>query len=100
VAETAQLEASGEGAWRLSGPLDFATVPDLFDRFTPQLDGVTEARIDLAGVTRADTAGLALLVEWMRLARARGGRVRFSGWPAKFHALARVSGLQKALDID
>lgn len=96
----ARYEAAGEDAWRLAGPLVFETVPALFAGLTPSLAGTAEARIDLSGVTRADTAGLALLLEWLRLARARGGRVRYTAWPEQVRALVRVNDLAAALGAD
>jgi len=96
----ASYEAAGEGAWRLAGPLVFETVPALFAQFTPSLAAAAETQIDLSGVTRADTAGLALLLEWLRLAQARGAQIRYTAWPDQVRALVRVNDLAKVLGAD
>ncbi|HEB99345.1 MAG TPA: STAS domain-containing protein, partial [Thiotrichales bacterium] len=52
-----------------------------------------------SGVGRADSAGLALLVEWMREARRQGREIRFLGMPAQMSAIAEVSGLSELLPV-
>jgi phospholipid transport system transporter-binding protein len=53
--------------------------------------------IDLSGVTAGDSAGLAVLVEWMSAARARGASVRYASVPAQIVAIARISDLEGLL---
>ena len=59
------------------------------------LGGHADATVDLAAVERADSAGLALLVEWLRAARGRGARLRFDNVPAQLRAIAATSGLDR-----
>jgi phospholipid transport system transporter-binding protein len=47
--------------------------------------------VDLQGVTRADSAGLALLVGWLAQAREAGTTVRYSAIPERLLAIARIS---------
>jgi phospholipid transport system transporter-binding protein len=85
---------------RVSGALTFDTVPGLYHGSTGWFAGHGELVIDLAEVTRADSAGLALLIEWLRRARTAGCRLRFTGIPAQVQTLVRVNGLQDALLSD
>ncbi len=58
---------------RLAGGLTFEAVPLLYremEKRLPSAGPVTT--IDLAGVTTADSAGLALLLEWQSRQRQRG----------------------------
>lgn len=92
-----RVEPRGEGAYALSGELSFATVPDVW-RDTQSLFATRQVlRFDLAGISRADSAGIALLIEWLRLARERGARVSFEHVPAQILAIARVTGLEELL---
>lgn len=86
-----------EGAFRLHGNLSIETVPGLWARTNGELDEVPELTIDLGGVSRADSAGLALLVEWTRRARDNGQGIRFTNLPDQMLAIARVSGLDNML---
>jgi phospholipid transport system transporter-binding protein len=53
--------------------------------------------IDLSRVTEADSAGLAVLVEWLATARKRKSSIRYEGIPAQILAVARISDLDDLL---
>ena len=54
-------DPSRPGAYLIGGELGFATVPDLLERGKAIFDGSSMAlELDLGGVTRVDSAGLAL----------------------------------------
>lgn len=89
-----------DGTAEVSGELTFATVPAYLQRNGALFAGSGELMVDLQGVTRADSAGVALLVEWLRLARAAGRTVRYRNMPPQVEALIRVSGLEKAFGLD
>ncbi len=97
---TAEIEID-DGRIRLVGELSFATVPGLLAR-TPALfatpDRQAPIEIDLEDVTRSDSAGLALLVEWHRLACRQQRPIRFHNVPDQIEAFARVSHLEGLLD--
>jgi phospholipid transport system transporter-binding protein len=92
-----RLEQVGAGRSRLTGPLTFDTVPQLLQQ-KPQLfaDGGT-VELDLAGVERSDSAGLALLVSWVRQARQHGGAITFLNVPDQLIGLAKVGGVEQIL---
>ena len=81
----------------VSGVLTFDTVPDLFRQSAAWFAGSGDLLIDLAGVTRADSAGLALMLEWLRRARALNRPLRFTSIPAQVQTLIRINGLEGAL---
>jgi phospholipid transport system transporter-binding protein len=81
----------------IQGALTFDTVPDWFARGSGWFSGDNELIIDLSGVTRADSAGLALLIEWLRLSRSAKRPLRFTNIPDQVLTLTRINGLQDAL---
>jgi phospholipid transport system transporter-binding protein len=88
------------GSYLLSGELDFATVPVLLERGRAMFAaGAPALRLDLGGVSRADSAGLALLIEWSRAARAAGQEIAFVNVPPQMFAMARVTGLDGVLPL-
>jgi len=95
-----QISPQNNGGFAISGELVFDTVPDLVanGRAMFESDGGTVA-IDLAQVTRADSAGLALLIEWRRVALGRGKAVAFKNVPAQMIDIAKVSGLDTLLEL-
>ena len=89
---TATLASGGRQRWVISGSLDFNTVPGLWSELAPQLDGADWV-LDLTPVSRANSAGLALLLEAYAETRRHGGRMRVEGMPASLRQLGQVSGL-------
>ena len=85
----------------LTGTLDFDSVVDLQPVGRDWLLGAgASARLDLAGVTHSSSAGLALLLDWMRVAGGAGKTLHIENMPAYMLALARISGLDAFLPQD
>jgi phospholipid transport system transporter-binding protein len=87
-----KLTRTGPSSWALEGELTFATVTRMLTS-APKVDPTKPTLVDLSGLTRGDSAGLSLLVEWLVVARASGGVLRYTGLPENFSRLARVAGL-------
>ena len=94
---SAQLVNEGAGRYRISGELTFATVRDALR--TAQVKFASEAKlqIDLSAVSAADSAGLALLIEWYRSAAKANTPIQFVGVPAQLRALAKISDVESFL---
>ena len=87
-----------EAAHSISGALTFDTVPDLYRSSADWFkSGTGDLTLDLAQVSNTDSAGLALLVEWLRRARDIKRILRFTNVPAQVQTLIRINGLQDAL---
>lgn len=99
-AETPKVVHDGANTVRISGDLTFETVPDAIDAVADRLSATRALTVDLAGVGRSDSAAVALLIEWYRLARRDGGSIRFVNMPSRMHEIARVSGVESVLSID
>lgn len=94
----ARLEDLGDGKLRLDGELDFGSVVDLLAQGELRFEGASRFRIDMAGVTRADSAGLALVLEWIKRCRRRQQDLVLKNLPDSLLALARVSNLEGLLE--
>jgi phospholipid transport system transporter-binding protein len=92
-----RIEPAGEGRLAASGELGFATAAAALPAGLALIGPGQAWTIDLAGVTAGDSAGLAVLVEWMSAARARGATVRYAGLPGQILAVARISDLERLL---
>ncbi len=57
----------------------------------------TELAMDLGKITRVDSAGLALLIDWLASTQQAGRRLRYSGGPPTLRALARVSNVENLI---
>jgi phospholipid transport system transporter-binding protein len=94
---TVRFEERGAGRFSVIGALNFESAPDLYHRSRAQFKNATQMLIDLSGVTQADSAGLALLIEWMRWARANNQQIGFENSPSQLLALARISDIDELL---
>jgi phospholipid transport system transporter-binding protein len=85
------------GTARLGGVLVFGTVGPLYRKMEQtRQDGIEVNQIDLTGVTSADSAGLALLLEWQA---AAGGTLSVTGAPSSLVQLARLSEATELLRL-
>jgi phospholipid transport system transporter-binding protein len=79
---------------RVVGSLEFATVAKLLPVGTAAIESGHAAVIDLAGVTDSDSSGLALLIEWLSVAKEARRSLRYEKMPAQLHQLAGLSEVE------
>lgn len=96
----AKLDIAGAGRFRLSGDVDFETVPELWEESLQVFPAAATVEVDLASVGVADSSAVALLLAWTRWARARQQSIRFVRVPETMLAIARLSDLEELLPLD
>lgn len=79
------------------GSLHFTTVGALLPVGIAAIEAGRAAIIDLAGVTASDSAGLALLIEWLSVARGAHRGLRYENIPSQLYQLARLSEVDELL---
>jgi phospholipid transport system transporter-binding protein len=86
-----------DGTVEISGRMTFETVPDFLRQTSDWLNvGSGALIIDLNRVSKTDSAGLALMVEWQGLARERGRALKYVNIPEQVQRIIHVSGLEQA----
>lgn len=77
----------------VTGALTFATAREARELGLRVLQGSQAERIiiDCSGVTRADSAGLAVLLEWLAWGRRKSRPILLQRLPASIIAIARIS---------
>jgi len=96
----AKVTHAEDGVLRIDGHLTFNSVRSIFQESLNFLNKLEEIHIDLSQVTHSDSAGLALLTEWQRLAQEKKKRIYFENLPDQLLNLARVSKVDALLAID
>jgi len=92
--------ARDNGVFALSGRMTFQTVPQFLAHTDEWLQsGAKTVTIDMQGVTLADSAGLALMLEWLQRARAAGRELVFTNLPEQLRQLIHVSGLHQVFPL-
>ncbi|WP_455221887.1 STAS domain-containing protein [Kaarinaea lacus] len=100
VPTSVSLDKVDEGHFKISGVLNFETVPMVWQKSQSLFRGCASLAIDFAEVTHSNSAGLALLTEWMRLARANNQTIVFHHIPTQMQEIARVSGVAQDLPVN
>ncbi len=93
----AKIQRRDTRTYCVLGAMTFDSVTDLWRQSEEMFSGETVFQIDLAQVTRTDSAGLALLVQWMREASRQGARVELLNLPTQMLALADAANLEEVL---
>jgi phospholipid transport system transporter-binding protein len=87
----------GGGRFAINGVLGFATVTEILERSKELFDDHPVIKIDFSGVTKADSAGLALLLEWINWAKHYQREVRYFNVPKQVQAIAHISEVEDLL---
>lgn len=89
----------GAGRFRVEGRLSFDTVVEALAASQRLFSESDTVQLDLSGVTATDSAGLALLIEWVRRAQHGKCQLSFSHVPEQILAIAKISDVDKLLPI-
>jgi phospholipid transport system transporter-binding protein len=81
----------------VSGELTLHTAKQALANSETLFDDANTLNIDLADVSRSDSAGLALLIAWMRSAKKHNQPITFFNIPNQMLAIAEASGLDQVL---
>ena len=95
--DTVAFEPVARGHFRVSGRLGFETAAEALEASRGLFSEHPQLVMDLGGVTGTDSAGLALLVEWIACAKRAGCKLTFRHIPEQALALARISEVDKLL---
>jgi phospholipid transport system transporter-binding protein len=86
-----------DGRFELTGAMSFETADRILRASERLFRGHARLCIDFAGVDDADSAGLALLIEWKARARRDGGEIHYSGLPQSILAIAKTAEVDHLL---
>jgi phospholipid transport system transporter-binding protein len=92
-----ELKDHGEGRFSLSGRMSFDTAGAILRESEELFEQHTLLTVDLGGVTHTDSAGLALLLEWITWANHTVREIRFDDMPEKILAIARTTEVDSLL---
>ena len=90
---------TADGLLTARGALTFATARAARAAGAAALAGAPDGplEIDCSAVSPADSAGLAVLLEWLAIAKSARRSLRFRNLPQDLVALARISEVQELL---
>ena len=92
-----ELKDLGEGHFALGGEMTFETAERILLASEEPFEQHTRIEVDLAGITKSDSAGLALLLEWITWANHTVREIRFLSMPERVLAIARTTEVDQLL---
>ena len=95
----AQIVRDGAFRFHVEGEMTFATATGLLRQSESYFNTSQNLEIDLSRVTAADSAGLALLLEWTARARVVGAAVSFEGLPEALRSIAHLCRIEPLLSL-
>ncbi len=96
----AVIAKTGDSRFSIEGELNVQTVGGLLIESSVLFAGAKLLELDLTGVYRSDSAGVALLVEWLIDASHKDVPVRFKNVSDQMLAIARISDVDTVLGIN
>ncbi len=97
TASNSQLEVLGDGRFAVSGEFGFRTVSKILDHSKELFSPYDVLEVDLGGITWADSAGLALLLEWVNWSKYYVREISFKNVPDQIIAIARICEVEDLL---
>lgn len=96
----AELRRLAEGRYSLEGEVTVDTVPDLWPQIQQAAAQPGMARLSCKGVTQADSAAVAVVIEWMRLLHRRGDTLMVEDLPKAMRVVIEISDLEDVFHIE
>jgi phospholipid transport system transporter-binding protein len=84
----------GGGNFEISGDMSFETAEYILRASQRAFEQHENVRVDMSAVDKADSAGLALLLEWMSWAKQGVAKIDFVAIPASVLAIAHTADLK------
>ena len=92
------LQDQGDGRFVLTGDMSFETAEKILRKSEGPFEQYTRIEVDLSGVENADSAGLALLLEWITWANYTVREIHYIGMPDRILAIAKTTEVDHLLN--
>ncbi len=100
AAPAVELQERSPGKFAAVGPLKFATARRARESGLAAFGAasVRELEVDCSGITSSDSAGMAVLLDWLAFAKRSGRTMHFASLPEQVQAIARISDVLELLE--
>jgi len=94
-----EIVVTSPGRFAARGGLNFANARTARSEGLHALktSSARDLEVDCSGITHSDSAGLAVLLDWMAIMKRGGRPLCFANLPANLLAVARISGVDEML---
>jgi phospholipid transport system transporter-binding protein len=94
-----EIVVTSPGRFAARGALNFANARSARSEGLHALrtSSARDLEVDCGGIAHSDSAGLAVLLDWMAIMKREGRPLCFANLPAGLLAVARISGVEEML---
>lgn len=89
-----KINQQTDNSYSVEGDVTFISLNNKAIRHAVSLNFAKETNIDLSHINSADSAGLALIIEWIKQGKRRDTKLTFKNIPQQLLTLAKLSGLE------
>jgi len=94
---SAEIQLS-DGIIKIAGKLDFASSQQLASE-TSCWPTSGDIEVDCSAVQHSNSAGLAFLLEWMKIAQQKSRQIKYHNVPEQLLVIARAYGIDEQLPL-
>jgi phospholipid transport system transporter-binding protein len=89
-----------EGRLIISGDLNFFTVMPLWERCLNLFEPINELNLDLSRVQSSNSAGIALIIQWVTYARKTKKNIKFLKVPEHLSSIIAAFDLESMINLN
>jgi phospholipid transport system transporter-binding protein len=93
-----ELQDQGDGRFSVVGDMSFETAEQILRASEGPFEQHTRIEVNLSQVEKADSAGLALLLEWITWANHTVREIRYEDMPERVLAIAKTTEVDHLLN--
>lgn len=83
----------------VKGDIDFTNVMSVYQQSMRKLKPLKQWHFDFSALKSSNSAGLALMVEWMKVARQQNKEIKFKNLSSDLNAIANLAGLTELFRV-
>lgn len=86
-----------DNKFHLTGDLDFSNVMTIYNKSLKQMRDQSTLTFDFAALKSSNSAGFALLIEWIKFAKKNNLPIYFENLTQDILAIAKTTGIDKLI---
>lgn len=86
-----------DSVFSLEGELDFSNVMSIYSKSIPQMTLNHELIFDFSKVKSSNSAGIALMIEWLKLSKQTNKSIHFKCISSDLMSLVKVANLEEMI---
>lgn len=83
--------------FHLSGELNFFNVMEIYQQSLKDLEKPARLTFNFSQISASNSAGLALIIEWLKYAKRSQKPIQFIHLPVKLQAIAKAAKVEKLI---